>query len=94
VTPTDPSDGITLKDVIVHLQHMEVRLSKRMDTLETEIGGLKGNMIGFRTSLTHRLDTLEDRLTQRMNALEEDLTETMRGMLVIRRHVGMPVEEE
>ena len=79
--------SITLKDVVVHLQHMERRLTKRIDDVDEKltnrIDGVEGKLIG-----------LEERVTRRMDALEEDLTATIKDTIKIRQHVGMAVSED
>ena len=85
---------LTLRDVIVHMEHMEQRLSARIDHLSVRVDK---NEIAIRTlgqRLTGRIDLLERNLTTRMDALEEDLTATMQDTVKIRRHVGMTVVEE
>lgn len=82
------SDGeTTLRDVIVHMVHMEQRLSARIDANTASIQVLTVHV----DTLTKRMDIFEKVFTERMNALEEDLTATMRDTIVIRGHVGMPI---
>jgi regulator of replication initiation timing len=35
------SDGPTLSDILIHMQHMELRLSEDMKALKQEMGGMK-----------------------------------------------------
>ena len=87
VALADGSDGITLRDVVVHMQHMEVRLSGKIDNLDKRLSSRMD-------TLEIHMDLLEERLTARMDALEEDLTATIKDTIAIRRHVGMPLPEE
>ena len=75
--------GITLSDVVVHMEHMEQRLSSRITGTEIEMKGMRIEMKG-----------MEERLTERIDAVEEDLTATMQDTMRIRAHVGMPVPTE
>jgi hypothetical protein len=77
---------ITLKDVVVHMQHMEQRLTSAIDQNSRDIRHVEAK-------LTTRIDSLEDTLTRRMDALE-DLTATIQDTVKIRRHVGMALPDE
>ena len=83
--------SITLKDVVVHMQHMERRLAKRVDTVEKKISLRIDNA---EEKLTQRIDDVEVGLTRRIDALDEDLTATIKDTIKIRRHVGMAVPED
>jgi hypothetical protein len=81
---------ITLRDVIIHMQHMEQRLSA---AIAGNTAAIAGNAKDIR-SLNGRLDVLEENLTHRIDTLEEDLHVTIKDMLGIRRHVGMGIPED
>ena len=83
---TDGTPEITLRDVILHMQHMEQRLMTLISANTTAI-----QKIDHR--LTARMDKLEYNLTIRMDALEEDLTATMKDTFLIRQHVGLSTED-
>jgi phage-related minor tail protein len=85
---------ITLRDVVVHIGHMEQRLSSRMTGVETEMKDVKMEMKSMEKRLSSRMDGMETRLTERIDALDEDLTATMHDTMRIRAHVGMPVPTE
>lgn len=88
VTSTAGGDqGITLRDVVVHMQSMEQRLSAGIKQNKTAIERLD-------TGLTTRIDHLEKNMNERMDALQEDLDAVANDTLAIRRHVGMPVPIE
>ena len=74
----DDGKDITLKDVVVHMQHMEQRLNAKLEEHDKKFDRLQKTM-----------GTLETNLTQRMDTLEEDLTATMKETYSIRQHVGM-----
>lgn len=89
--------GITIRDVIVHMQHMEQRLLKGIGE---STSGIVANTIAIR-NVEKRLANVEtelietrEHLTARINALDEDLTATIRDAVKIRRHVGMAVPDE
>ncbi|OGJ56941.1 hypothetical protein A3H22_04395 [Candidatus Peribacteria bacterium RIFCSPLOWO2_12_FULL_55_15] len=82
--------GITLSDVVVHMEHMEQRLSSRITGTEIEMKGMRIEMKGMRIEMKG----MEERLTERIDAVEEDLTATMQDTMRIRAHVGMPVPTE
>lgn len=83
-------DELTLRDVIMHMQHMEQRLSAKIEQNTRDITRNDQSIC----ALSVRVDTMEIRLTQRIDALEEDLVATMKDSLHIRRHVGMTVPDE
>lgn len=94
--------SVTLCDVVLHMQGMEKRLTKRidgtdarLDALGSRVGHLSTRLDTVEKKLTLRMDRLEENLTGRMDALEEDLTATMKDTVKIRRHVGMtmPIDE-
>ncbi|MBI1812623.1 hypothetical protein HYR82_02480 [Candidatus Peregrinibacteria bacterium] len=90
------SKGITLEDVVVHVQHLGQRLDTRIDALEKKF---EKNMDGMEQRLNKRMDgmslkidantvAIQD-LSAYVNALDEDLRATTLDTLKIRRHVGM-----
>ncbi|MSR87109.1 hypothetical protein EXS70_02965 [Candidatus Peribacteria bacterium] len=83
--------SVTLRDVVVHMQGMEQRLTKRIDGVDVRVSRVD---IGL-TKLDNRLTEVEERLTTRIDALDEDLTATIMDTVKIRKHVGMavPVDE-
>jgi len=96
--------SITPHDVVVHMQGMEQRLTKRVDDNTRAIAhnadaiayntrGISENSSDLRT-LTQRVNTMEDKVMCRLDALDEDLTATMTDTLKIRRHVGMAVPDD
>ena len=100
--------SITLRDVVVHMQGMEQRLTKRIDgtdarvgslttrvdTLTTRVDTLTTKVDKLEVNLTKRIDSLERDLTTRMDSLGEDLIATLKDTIKIRQHVGMPVPME
>jgi hypothetical protein len=91
---TDGPPEITLKDVIVHMEHMEQRLSGQINELFGITGEINTKIDALERKLTIRMNTLERTLTERIDALEEDLTATMKDTIVIRKHVGIYNGEE
>ena len=51
--------GVTVRDVIVHMQHMERRLSKKIDQNSRDIRDVE-------TRLAQRIDALDEDLTATM----------------------------
>ena len=95
--PIGRERGVTLRDVVVHMQHMEQRLSKDISTNTAAIQKVERRLTNVETGLTgvgSRLNEVEERLTARIDALEEDLTATIRDTIKIRQHVGMAVPED
>lgn len=89
--------GITLRDVVVHMEHMEQRLSSEITGVKADVRGLKADVTGLKTDVQGikvEMKQMERRLTQRIDALDEDLTATMKDTLRIRKHVGMPLPLE
>lgn len=89
--------GITLRDVVVHVDHMGQRLSSQMTGMEKRMGGMEKRMGGMERKIdvnTIAIADLKKTLTERIDALDEDLTATMQDTLRIRAHVGMPVPIE
>ena len=82
--------GITLRDVIAHIQATKGEVLLKIGKLEQRMGGLEQRMDG----LSGDMKSMEKRLTERIDALEEDLTATMQDTVRIRTHVGMPVPME
>ena len=94
-TTIGDAKDITLHYVIVHMQHMEQRLSAKTDDTERrlslKIAGVKNGLSAKIDANTHAIQDL----TLRIDALEEDLTATIKDTIKIRRHVGMvSVDEE
>lgn len=84
-THTDGGD-ITLRDVITHMQGMELRINARMERLERRLESMEQRMTSVEANIRD--------LTDRMDALDEDLAATMKDIRIIRVHVGIPVSEE
>ncbi len=89
---------ITLRDVVVHMEHMEQRLTSKIDEvdqrLSSKIEGVDQRLSSKLDGVGHRIDTLELNLTARIDALEEDLTATMKDTYSIRKHVGMVAADD
>jgi len=68
------SKDITLRDVVVHMQNMEQRLSSKIDENTQRIN-----------ENTHAIQNLEIRI----DVLKEDLTATIKDTIKIRKHVGI-----
>ncbi len=82
--------AITLRDVIVHMNNIEQRLSAKIGE---NTQGIKENTVSMHR-LEGRVDVLGENLTTRMDALEEDLTAVIKDTMKIRRHVGLVNAEE
>ena len=85
---------ITLKDVVVHMNNMEQRLSIK---IEANTKNIASNTIVIREldkKLSRRIDSLDKKLSERIDALDEDLTATIKDTVLIRRHVGMSIPDE
>ena len=89
-TTTRGKKGITLRDVVAHIQAMKGEVLLKIGGLEKRMGGLEKRMDG----LSGDMKSMETRLTERIDALEEDLTATMQDTVRIRAHVGIPVPME
>ena len=80
---------VTLRDVVVHMEHMEQRLSKKIGELDHKVESLDSRLskriYTLETTLNSRMDILEERI----DALDVDLTATIKDTIVIRQHVGM-----
>lgn len=83
-------NGITLRDVVIHMQHMEQRLSEKIDANTVSIRLLKIEVYDLKT----KVNDLEDTFTSRMDALDEDLVATMKDTMGIRKFVGMPMPSQ
>ena len=92
--PLNGKKSITLRDVIVHLQHMEVRLTARIDAVEQRVSALESRVDRLERNLTTRMDNLEREFKASIEMLEGDLVAVIKDTLIIRRHVGMQIPEE
>ncbi len=100
-TTIDAVKDITLRDVIVHMQHMEQRLTAKIDKnsqdIQVNTQDIRANTRAIeRNSLgiSENTAAIQD-LGLRIDALDEDLTATIKDTIKIRRHVGMvSVDEE
>jgi len=96
-TTTRGKKGITLRDVVAHIQAMKGEVLLKIGGLEKRMGGLEKRMDGLEKrmdGLSGDMKSMETRLTERIDALEEDLTATMQDTVRIRAHVGIPVPME
>lgn len=87
-------NGITLRDVVIHVGHMGQQLSAEIQGVKADVTGLKADVAGLKTDVQGikvEMKQMEQRLTQRIDALDEDLTATIKDTIRIRQHVGMPV---
>lgn len=83
---------ITLRDVINHMEHMEQRLSARLDAHDQRFNAIDRQFTDVKVQVQH-LNVRIDRLETRIIALDEDLTATMGDIVFIRKHIGIPVLE-
>jgi hypothetical protein len=81
---------ITLHDVIAHMNHMEQRLTLRIDANSAAILSLDKRV----DALGRNLTGVEVNLTRRIDALDDELTATLMDILKIYRHVGIPIAED
>jgi len=61
-----PEPEITLKVLLVHMQHMEQRLTSRIDRMEWRIGGVE-------ESLSARIDRLDTKFSTQIANIDERL---------------------
>lgn len=92
--PVGKKKSITLRDVVVHLQSMEQRLSKDIQNVDKRLTDVETRLTGLIRRVETRLTDVEERLTARISALEDDLTATMWDTVKIRKHVGMALPDE
>jgi hypothetical protein len=85
MTQQDPNDGITLKDVIIHMQHMEQRLSGETRQLSLKVDENTQHI----KQLYVLIKTQEVRLLEYIDGLGEDLTATMKDVFRIQQYVGL-----
>ncbi len=92
---------ITLRDVVVHMEYMEQRLSSKIDdvdkSLSSKIDGVEKNLssrIDENTRATEQNSRDIRDLRLDVNALGEDLVATIKDTVKIRQHVGMTSGEE
>ena len=72
---TEPPD-ITLRDILLHMQGMEKRLTDRMDGFDARMDGFDARMGGFDSrmgGLEQRIDRMERNLTRQIQAIDERL---------------------
>jgi hypothetical protein len=87
------SGGITLEDVVIHMQHMEQRLTTELREVKSDIVGMKGDITGIKgelRSIRTDMHAMEERL---MTHIDEDLTATMRDVYEIQLHLGLRTAE-
>jgi ribosomal protein S15P/S13E len=89
MTTTDLPD-ITLKDVIIHMQHMEQRLTKKITDSEQKLSA----RIDINSRDIRLLSIKIEDLTAHVEQLDVDLQSTNVAMLTIRQHVGMSMPED
>lgn len=74
-------DGITLRDVIFHIQGVKQSLEGRIDSLEQK--------------MDRRFERVEDRLDRmeiQLDGLTKDRDAVVWDIIEIKQHVGMPVQ--
>ncbi len=84
--------GITLRDVIVHLQGVSEQLLSKIEGNTHSIAENTASIAQNTASIaqnTIEIKSLRTEMNQRFDALEEDLTATMNDTVKIRQHVGM-----
>lgn len=91
---------ITLRDVVVHMQAMEQRLSSKIEIntkkIDENTEKIEENThsLAQNTSGLHQNTVATRDLINRVDALEEDLVAVIKDTVRIRKHVGIATEEE
>jgi hypothetical protein len=86
----DGAPDITLRDVVMHVQHMGQTLTSEMKKMGQR---LTSEIRHLSTRIDANTEAIYD-LRLRVDVLEKDLTSTIKDMLGIRRHVGLGVGDE
>ena len=82
--------NVTIRDVVIHMQGMEQRLTKRIDGVENGLSVLSKKI----DANTSRINEVESNLLERINGLDQDIMATMNDTVHIRRHVGMALPDD
>jgi len=88
--PAATKKDITLRDVVRHIQGVKQGLQKEIRELRGEVKEVNGNLHG----LERRVEEGFREAKEHREAPQEDLVATMRDIVSIRRHVGLPVPSE
>ena len=85
---------ITLRDVVVHMEYMEQRLSSAIDDVKKNLSlTIEDVEHGLSSKIDQNTKEIRD-LRLDVNALGEDLVATIKDTVKIREHVGMAGSDE
>lgn len=80
---TGKKKGITIRDVVIHMQGMEQRLTKE----------ITANTVAIKY-VNSRINDVETNLVDRIDGLGKDIDVTMMDTIKIRQHVGMALPDD